>query len=173
MSLDSLINGLKPFTTISGLNEISQSIFEDDFVQDWVIETIQERLFLEGKISDLQRLRTDFGKSQRFRGKAGFYSRTTEFIKGKTGQPINRVTLKDSGKFYNSFRLNERRSFYNLSAKFRKKDGHIFKNFSDSFNSEKDFEDAILSLTDEEKDLFLTQIFRPRFHQRIINAIRD
>lgn len=172
MSLDKLITGLGKFSTKSGLDEISQSIFEDDFVQDWIIETIQERLLFEGKTGELERLRTDFGKSQQFRGKFGFYSRGTERKKIDKGQTIKRVTLRDKGNFHDSFRLSASRAFYQMKANFRKKDGHIFKNFLDSFGNEKDFEDAVLSLTPEEQDFFWAKIFSPRFHQRLVNEIR-
>lgn len=91
-ALEALANRIKSITVLELLKHLSES---KDFT-DLIIElNTQKQLFNKGIDST--------GKSLESIG--GFYSFETVNIKNEKGQPTDRVTLKDSGDFYNSFRV--------------------------------------------------------------------
>lgn len=140
------------------INDICSIILAEQFVKDWIIQTIQKRLFQTGKDNKGNELNTDTALWQ----KTDFYSNNTKAIKKSKGQKISNVTLFDTGDFYDSFQIAEKKTFIELKANFNKPDGNIFENFTKSYSNFTDFETAILSLSDEEMDLFITEIFLPR-----------
>lgn len=148
---------LKSFSVSSIIGDI----LKDKILGHVIITTIQDRLESEGKDSSGQSLRTDFGKAS---GGTGFYARKTVSIKRIKGQPSDRVTLKDTGEFYNSFRSQIKANELGLTASFR----NIYDNFQDSFNSEKDFQNAILGLTDQELDTIFNNYIYPKIEQKTL-----
>lgn len=134
-------------------------------IQGALIAIIQKRLFDKGTTAEGDKLRTDFAKSsnKRLKGTKGFYSKNTETIKKSKGQKIDNVTLYDTGDFYNSFKTTFEKDTLFLNADFR----DIYSNFKDSFSSENEFQQAILDISDEEKEQLFT-LMLPHIEQMIM-----
>lgn len=71
----------------------------------------------------------------------GTYSPFTVEQKKKKGEPTDRITLKDTGDFYKSFRVSVNRVSITIDADPIKDDNNLFD----------DFGEEILGLTDESK----------------------
>ena len=112
---------------------IMRLIFEDEpDLQDLIIHLNTEEQLIEGVNAQSETLESIGGK----------YSQVTIFFKERNNQPFDRVTLKDTGAFYDSFKV------------YYEKDGIVI-----DANTIKDGEDLqerwgndILGLTDESKE---------------------
>lgn len=153
--IELLISQLKSFD----VSAIIADILKDKRLGFIIITTIQERLESEGKDANNKSLKTDIGKSSKG---TGIYAKKTVSIKRKSGQPTDRVTLKDTGEFYNSFRSKVKANELSLTADFR----NIYDNFQDSFNSEKEFQSAILDLTDQELQRIFDNFIYPQIEEK-------
>lgn len=128
------------------IRKIINKVLQRSDVGEFVIKVIQDRLYNEGKTATGDKLKTDFAKSVRFSGTQGAYARSTEKFKKLDGLPTDRVTLFQTGEFYDSFKKEFKSNSLQISAEFR----NIYDNFQDSFSSQQDFEKAIIGLTDED-----------------------
>ena len=144
------------------INVISQKIFSQDLITDFIIEEIQKRLYDTGIDANNKILRTNL--ALKGKTKNGFYSVRTERIKKITNQTITHVTLNDTGEFYKTWSVNAYKTFYQLKANFKKDNGLINDNFSMMYNKQS-FENAILKMTDDEIDVFINNLFIPYFVQ--------
>lgn len=144
------------------INVISQRIFSQDLITDFIIEEIQKRLYDTGIDANNKILRTNL--ALKGKTKNGFYSVRTERIKKITNQTITHVTLNDTGEFYKTWSVNAYKTFYQLKANFKKDNGLINDNFSMMYNKQS-FENAILKMTDEEINVFIKHLFIPYFVQ--------
>lgn len=124
-------------------NTILNEVFSSSNVQKWILNIIETRLYDKGETGTSVVLKTDnsIGDS---------YSPRTMDVKSFFGQRIKNVTLKDKDDFYKSFRMALNLFGFELDADFQKKDGHIYDNFTNQFNSQKEFEESVMSLTDGE-----------------------
>jgi hypothetical protein len=155
------------------INKLASQIFNIQDVNDWILDSIKNRLEYEGKDAKEKILQTDFGKSAgKLSGKNKRYGRNTEIIKRSKGQDITKVTLKDSGDFYKSFRLLVRASFFEIKANFKKKKGNIYKNFLDSYNDFETFEREILNITDKDYNVLIDNFLIPHSKQIILNNVQ-
>ena len=84
---------LRNFIRAANEEKLFREIMSDGRLKNFIIERNQDQLYEHGIDSKGQQL-----------GYPG-YSRTTIEIKKKKGQRYDHVTLKDSGRFYNSFRI--------------------------------------------------------------------
>jgi len=140
-------------------NRIAKQILSKREVKGYIITLIQERLYNQGTTSDNTKLRTDFAKG------SYFYSDKTLSIKNTKGERTQNVTLNDTNEFYESFKIEASREFYDIIADFQKESGHISENFSRQFNSDEDFEQVILDMNEDEYNEFLERVFKPQFVQ--------
>jgi hypothetical protein len=143
-TLESLHNKLGTFDA----GKIINDVLKINAVKGALIAIIQKRLYNKGETATGKKLKTDLANSMGYGGNLGFYSAKTESIKASKNQPVNRVTLNDTGEFYDSFKAEFKNSELNLKADFR----DIYDNFLESFSSETDFQEDILDITDEEKE---------------------
>ena len=134
-------------------------VFSLNYVQTAIISINQNQLEENGIDSTGEKLRTYNSSS----GTKGFYSRYTEFEKKIKGQPINRVTLKDTGDFYNSFNINTLAKSVLINADFSKPDGDISDNLDVS---------DVLGLTDENLTIFLNKVVIRELNSRVRNYLR-
>ena len=158
--MDELLTKLKSFD----VSALIADTLKDNRLGRIIITTIQERLESEGKDSEGKSLKTDFGKSSRG---TGFYAKKTVSIKKAKGQPTDRVTLKDTGEFYQSFRSQIKANELGLTADFR----NIYENFQDSFSNESQFQEAILGLTDSELQRIFDNFIYPQIEQKTFKHI--
>lgn len=114
---------------------------------DEIINFIQTRLYNDGTTGDGIELKTD--RATRLYP----YSSYTVNIKQESTpkRPIDRVTLAQTKEFYNSMYVEVTNDSIVIGANFNKQDGHIFKNFQNTFSSRKKFENSVLSLTEDEQ----------------------
>lgn len=138
-------------------------ILNQSEIQDAIIDFIQDRLFNKGETSDGTILKTDnaFGSA--------VYGSFTLKSKQSKGQKTNNVTLKDTGDFYRSFKVEAQKAFIAITADFEKEDGNIQENFTSQYGSEKSFEEAILDLNDKEKSIIAERILLPDLIKRFTN----
>lgn len=113
------------------VKEIHPNLFFNDFAKDEELKSnivhynTIDQLYNEGIDSD--------GRS------LGEYSPYTKEIKQKNGQPFDRITLKDTGAFYDSFKVIQTQDGLLIVANSIKED----TNLRDEFGNE------IVGLTDE------------------------
>lgn len=134
----------------------------DSAIKNEIIKTITNRLFLSGKDGNQKKMRTNKGNF--------FYSNYTKFLKEQKGQPIDRVTLKDTGKFYDSYGVVTSDTGYEINANFTTGDNHIFWNFS-AFYTKMEFEKALTKLTDFEQELLLKYLI-PKIVENLRKLIK-
>lgn len=163
------------------INDLFFQVLSTDAIQDWIISTVQTRLYELGTDKMNDKLKTD---AARIFASHPYYSYYTVAVKhgnikrkdGKGGgdSRTENVTLKDSGEFYDSMRVVVKKTLLQIQANFRKEDGHIQKNFELSYNSPAQFEDYILGLTDEETDLLIENFIQPRLIKLILkNSLQN
>jgi len=151
------IKNLQKKLTRKTLVDTTANVFLLDYLQEWILDTIKSRLENKGTDKFNQKLQTDTAKFEVQK----FYSNYTQYLKNISQN--QHVTLKDSGDFYKSFLVNAKKTFYKIEADFNKPDGTIFENFTNSYPNKESFDNAILSLNEQEMEVFLRKIFLPEF----------
>lgn len=96
------------FRVIFSINEIKEEI---------IYLNTQEQLFEKGIDSEGVRLDVARGYG---------YANVTKKIKAQKGQPTDRITLKDTGEFYQSFRVDVRAGVITINADAQKDDTNLF-----------------------------------------------
>jgi len=142
-------------------NQILQRIFKKEKVTEFIINSIQKRLWNHGITGDDEVLITDTAKLQ----KRDFYSKYTAFKKHEDSMPYDRVTLNQTGEFYASIDVVSKSLYFEILADF--KSGKIYENFKTSFTSSQVFEDAILSLTQNSFTILLKNYVQNEIIQEI------
>ena len=89
MEFDDIINEAINF--FENIDQILFEITQEKETQQFIIKTIQDQLFNTGEDGDGVSL--------------GDYSPVTIQIKRAKNQPVDRITLKDTGEFYDSFEV--------------------------------------------------------------------
>jgi len=132
-----------------------QKFFNEKRVQDEIIRTIRKRLFKTGLEKDGKQVSTDRGTP--YAGITTYYKKLgITKREGKTiftgVRPTDRVTLLSEGHLYASMKSIVTKNQIALVANFDdpKYKGTIYKNFTKTYNSKKDFESEVMSLNDEE-----------------------
>ena len=101
--------------------EIATLLGRKDY-QAFIIGLNQIRLYTEGTDVEGKEIRT-------FRAEQGeVYNRFTIEEKDRKGQPFDRVTLKDTGKFYETFIVDVEADGFAISANTEKPEGDITDN---------------------------------------------
>lgn len=147
--------------------KIGRLVLNLSYIKDFVIEKATYKLSGRGEDKNQNILRTDKGALRN-----SFYALRTEQYKRRKGEPINKVTLFDKGAFYDSFKVNLEQSYYIVSANFNKKNNNIYTNFKNSYKSVKDFESAVLGLTEPDLTDFLFNDFLPVFSLTLQTKIK-
>ena len=130
----SLLNNTAIYTLaqrVSTMDEgiIFEIVFNNPLIKNEIIRlNTREQLFSKGIDSDGVSL--------------GTYAPFTVREKERKGQPTNRITLEDTGEFYQSFRVSANRVSITIDANPIKDDNNLFD----------DFGEDILGLTDDSKE---------------------
>jgi hypothetical protein len=88
------------------------------------------------------------------------YTTRTKKIKARKGQPTDRVTLKDTGDFYNDIFLDVRDKEFVIDSA-DKKSGQIQKKYGQN----------IFGLTDDNQVSFIEETLKPLLIERIENVV--
>ena len=132
-------------------------------INDNVVNEIQKRLFQKGITGDGRELKTDSS------GTGEVYSPITIILKEKDNSPSNRVTLKDTGEFYDSLVTIVNKIYLEVDGDFQKDDGHMQENFTGMYGSDELFEESVLSLSDREiADIIINEyiiFYKNRFNE--------
>jgi hypothetical protein len=139
----------------------------DKVIHDLIEEKVKDRLYT-GYDSDMQKMQTDRSKQQ---GTTAYALRTMA-IKSIINQPILRVTLFYLGDFYPDINIVNDFSSLKIDSDFEKKYGHMYKNFTTSYRSKKEFEEKVLDLTEYEKEFFIDKIIIKSIKQQLKNELR-
>lgn len=110
---------------INNLNAFDEGNYFQDFISandEFITSQNKRRLNEKGTNVDGEELRT-------FRAEAGeAYNRFTINMKLAKGQTWQHVTLKDTGAFYNTFKVDAKKSSFTVIADDNKPDGSISDN---------------------------------------------
>ena len=133
------------------LNDIFKTLWSDNKVQQYII-----KLNTRGEgTSQLY----NFGINSE--GKSiGEYSDNTIQIKAFNGQPVDRVTLYDTGEFYESFIVIANQKGFKITADPIKEDNNLFEDWGKN----------IVGLTKENEELLLVFVekdFNKEFEKRL------
>lgn len=150
--MDSWVDYIKLWKSID-IFKILDDIFKNNRVQEEVIRLNHEQL-QSGEDSSGKDIVTIGGSP---------YRPYTVTIKKKKGQPTNVVTLKDTGDFYNTFRVKITSNGYEILADFRKGSEDIRDNFSNEFD--------FLGLTGESLAELVYETILPRLSKQIITKL--
>ncbi len=129
------------------LYELLDEVFKQSDVQDTMIEFNQDQL-QDGKDALGQIIVTIGGNP---------YRPYTIILKRKNTDPkakVNKVTLYDTGEFYDTFKVRFVQNGYEIIADFNKPDGDIRDNFSSQFD--------FLGLDDESLTELILEVIYPR-----------
>ena len=134
------------------LNDIFKTLWSDNKVQQYII-----KLNTRGEgTSQLY----NFGINSE--GKSiGEYSDNTIQIKAFNGQPVDRVTLYDTGEFYESFVVIANQKGFKITADPIKEDNNLFEDWGKN----------IVGLTKENEELLLVFVekdFNKEFEKRLL-----
>ena len=134
------------------LNDIFKTLWSDNKVQQYII-----KLNTRGEgTSQLY----NFGINSE--GKSiGEYSDNTIQIKAFNGQPVDRVTLYDTGEFYESFIVIANQKGFKITADPIKEDNNLFEDWGKN----------IVGLTKENEELLLVFVekdFNKEFEKRLL-----
>ncbi len=94
---------LKKFIRSANVDKIMSEVLRDERLKDYIIELNQSQLYESGTDSNGQSL--------------GQYQPYTVEIKRKKGQRTDHITLKDTGRFYNSFRIRVKSDGFEIHVK--------------------------------------------------------
>ena len=129
-------------------HELTNIILNDFGFQKFILDLVREdQLFKKGEDGLGRKLRSEFAIGGKVY--ATFTEVQKQFFRSPR-QPIDRVTLKDSGAFYESFRLELSSTFFQIKADTLKESGDLKETWGEN----------ILTLNDENL-------------QRVIDKIRD
>jgi hypothetical protein len=131
--MDVLIQQLEELEDKLDVNKALDFSVDSD-IQELIIELNQEQLYNLGEDSE--------GKS------LGTYAPTTVMIKQAQGVPTDRITLKDTGDFYSSFKV-----FYSNGEIFIDADGQ-----KDDTNLFDEYGEDILGLNDANMSIFIDEV---------------
>jgi hypothetical protein len=147
---------------IKPINQVLNDIFKNPNIAEWMIKTIQNRLYETGIVGTGEILKTD-------KSGADPYSPVTMDVKSFRGQKIGNVTLKDSGDFYKSFKVALNLFGFEISGDFQKQNGHIYDNFTKLFPSKAKFEESVMGLTNDEIDFMINTMIIPMIQTKIFS----
>jgi len=146
------------------VSRLLNDIFSEKNIQEWVIDAIQLRLEVSGIDGKDKKMKTD-------RATDGFYSERTKDIKSYFGQNYSNVTLKDSGDFYKSMKIILNNAGFEIDGDFEKENENIYKNFTNSYASQKEFSSDIMSLTSKEMTLIMETKVIPLINKKLNEII--
>lgn len=136
--MDALINLVNRFKRLD-VDKIIDSILNTVAFKEFIIDlNTEDQLFKDG-INSLGVTLESIG---------GSYSPFTVVIKQGKGQPTDRVTLKDSGDFYKTFRVDITTDAIIIDANPIKDDTNLFSEWGED----------ILGLTDENLQLLINKL---------------
>lgn len=147
-ALEALAKRIKAITVLEVLKHLS----ENKEFTDLIIELNTRKQLFEKGVDSTGRNLEDIG---------GFYSFETVEIKREKGQPTDRVTLNDTGDFYNSFRVFFNNSGFVITADTIKDTDNLIERWGAD----------ILGLTDESLSLLREkgkQIIIPYVRKKIL-----
>lgn len=132
-------------------------------VNDNVINAIQKRLYEKGITGDGVTLITDRAADNER------YSPLTISLKSRANEPDDRVTLKDTGEFYDSMATVVSKLYIEIGGDFIK-DEHMRENFKLTYGSDEEFEESVLSLSENEIiNIFINQFID--YYERKVNEV--
>ncbi len=132
---------------ISFFENIESILFEitnEKDTQDFLIDTLQDQLFTTGEDDDGVSL--------------GDYSPITVKIKKRKGQPTDRITLKDTGAFYDSYSIQPFNGGFFIEADGKKNDTDLFLPYGDN-----------ILKPNEESLILISEYYKQKLHEYFIN----
>lgn len=117
-------------------------------LQEWVKQTIRQRLLNDGITGGEKKLQTDRSKQQ---GTTA-YSMLTERLRGLKGKQTDHVDLFDEGDLHRSLKILIKQEGFETSFNWEnsKYSSDIFVNFTESYSNPEEFYNDVESLTPDE-----------------------
>ena len=142
---------------------ILREITKQSDVQRWVKDTIKNRIQRTGIDANNNKLKTDSPFPEPY----SFYTSLIKGRKSGIASIATHVTLTDTGDFWRSFKITLIEDGFRTSADFQKSGGNIHDNFTQDYPNKKDFEDAVLGLSESELNEIVSKYYYPRFIKKI------
>ncbi len=147
----------KQFDNFDFENTIDKSVMLEKN-RNKMIALNQEQLYIEGIDSDGDTLKTYSAVSP------NVYSQKTISIKKSKNQPTDRVTLFDTGDFYNTFEVKQLEDIYLIHGDLRKENGLISDNVPTS---------NIFGLTENNMDKFIEINIKKTIFEFVNNFVNN
>lgn len=141
--------------------EIITDILRDRKTLEEIERIVRDRLFLEGTDSQGNKFRTDSAIVQGNAAYAGF----TYQEKRRKRQRAQNVTFRDVGDFHGSIKAQTPNKDVIITGDFEKDFGHIYDNFRSSYQGEKQFEDAVLGVTESQLEYIRWELVFPQLEK--------
>ena len=153
--MDALIELAKKIIALDP-NALVNAVLSDPFTQKWILDlNFQDQLFKDGIDIDGKILKSHVAKE------GNFYADSTIKIKKRKGQPVDRVTLKDTGEFYDSSKIDLDSDGFEIEADDLKNGFNLVKRWG-----------PVLGLTKENTALLIEYI-KDEITPIILNNILD
>ena len=107
---------LRRFIREASINKLMREVWRDSRLKEYYIELNQEQLYEHGTDSNGNEIQPA-------------YTFATVFIKRSKGQKADHVTLKDTGKFYKSFRIGIYSEGFIIDADGQKDETNLFDKY--------------------------------------------
>ncbi len=143
------------------LSDFLSGIFKKKEVENFMLNSIKNRLYYKGETGSGQKLKTD--KSNKYS-----YADATMDLKAYFNQRNENVTLKDTGKFYDSLKVENNLFGFEINADYR----NIHENFTKLYN-EAEFEREISSLNEAEIEKLLSDYVNIEIEKRIYELFQN
>jgi hypothetical protein len=129
------------------LNNLNKLDIDDIFFQLWSDSKVEQYIIKLNTKGESTSQLYNFGINSDGQS-IGEYSDYTIAVKSFDGQPTDRVTLYDTGEFYESFVVKPLKKGYKITANPNKEDSNLFQDWGEN----------IVGLTDENTELLLAFI---------------
>jgi hypothetical protein len=143
---------------------ILEEITRENDVQNWIKNAPKDRIQKTGIDALGNKMQTDRSSS------GEVYSDLTNILKEQNSGIAgitSHVTLTERGDFWDSLKLIIKRDGFETTANFIKEDGHMFKNFTQDYSNEKEYEDAVDGLSKDQLAQLVIVYYFPRTVKKI------
>jgi hypothetical protein len=153
------------------LSVIIEDITKKENIQRWIKDTIKGRIQTKGIDAKGNKMQTD--RSSPGEPYSDYTMDLKDTFGSGFGNVISHVTLTQEGDFWESLRVTIIQKGFRTEADFIKKDGHMYKNFTQDYTSQEDFENAVTGMTENELKELFTDFYAPLIIKKINEILQN
>lgn len=139
----------------SRLNGTILKVFLSENLDNWIKEAIKTRIQMAGVDAEGNQFKTDNSTQGE-----SYSNLTIELKERRSGKSsiTDHVTFYDTGQFWGTMKVTPIDGGFEIEMDFVKENGHIYKNFTRDYSSQRMFEMAIMSMNDSEIKKFIEHL---------------